>query len=317
MKKKLHILLALLLALALLAGCGGAEKGADSSASMTGSADMAAPQEANGFYGGGAETAPAAPELQKAPSLPENAKLIYTADIDLETTEFDRAVEQLESLVASAGGYFESSSLSNYSSYRYGSYVVRVPAERFSAFCDQIGSLCQVNGIHRNAEDISEAYYDTESRLVTQQTKLARLQDLLSRAENMEDIITIESAISETELQIESLTGTLRRYDSLAGYSTITISLSEVARLSELEEPAIGFGAQLGAALRSGARDAVDGVQSFVLWLARNWAGILIVLLIAAAVVAVILTTRRRRRRKEQAYLRARQEKPDEPEQTE
>ena len=49
-------------------------------------------------------------------------------------------------------------------------------------------------------------YYDNEARLTTQRTKLERLQELLSKAEAMEDIITIESAISETELQIEYLT---------------------------------------------------------------------------------------------------------------
>ena len=57
----------------------------------------------------------------------------------------------------------------------------------------------------------------------------------------MEDIITIESAISETEYQIESLSGTLRHYDALVDYATIHISLQEVYRLSNVEEPAESF----------------------------------------------------------------------------
>ncbi len=296
MKKKWSILAALLLLLALLTGCGaGSPEKTDPQSMANGTMTEDTASEADGFYGGESE---AALEEERQPlSLTENAKLIYTADIDLETTEFDLAVKRLESLVADSGGYFENRSLNNYSSYRYGSYTVRVPAEQFNAFCDQIGDLCQVNGISRNADDISEVYYDTESRLITQQTKLERLQELLAKAESIEDIITIESAISETELQIESLTGTLRRYDSLASFSTITISLAEVAKLSEIETPAIGFGAQLAAALRSGASDAVDGIQLFVLWLARNWAGILIVLLIAAAAAILVIRVRHQRRK--------------------
>ena len=51
----------------------------------------------------------------------------------------------------------------------------------------------------------------------------------------MEDIIALESALSETELQIEYLTGSLRRYDSLVGYSTVNLQLREVYRLAQPE----------------------------------------------------------------------------------
>ena len=88
-------------------------------------------------------------------------------------------------------------------------------------------------------DDVSEAYYDQESRLTTQRTKLERLQELLRQAQDMEDIITIESAISETELEIEFLTGSLRKYDSQINYSTITLSLREVYRREEREEQGV------------------------------------------------------------------------------
>jgi len=234
-------------------------------------------------------------------SLPANVKLIYTANIELESTEFDNASAGLGKLVSDAGGYFESSSVDNYGSYRRAYYTVRVPAEQFDVFCNSVGELCQVNNISRSAQDISEAYYDTESRLITQQTKLERLQELLSQAEDMEDIITLESAISETELTIESLTGSLRKYDSLVGYSTITISLREVYKYTPTEEPVIGFGAKLAAAFRSGTAGFVDGAQSFLLSLARNWAGWLLFIIIVVAVILILRAIARRRRARREA----------------
>ncbi len=78
-----------------------------------------------------------------------------------------------------------------------------------------------------SAENITEEYYDTDSRLKTAQIKLERLQELLSKADNMADIITIESAISDTEYEIESLSGTLRHYDALVDYATVSLTLSE------------------------------------------------------------------------------------------
>ena len=124
-------------------------------------------------------------ESQTGSSLPANVKLIYRANIDMESTEFDKALDGLNELVERMGGYYENSELNNYSTYRRGYYVVRLPAENFEAFLSAVGELCQVNNLSRSAEDISEYYYDTESRLATQQTKLARLQDLLRQAEDM------------------------------------------------------------------------------------------------------------------------------------
>ena len=232
-------------------------------------------------------------------ALPANVKIIYTADISLESTEFEASAAGLEAMVAKAGGWFERSSLDNGGSYRTAYYTVRIPAERFQGFCDQVGSLCKVNSLQKDARDVSELYYDTESRLVTQQTKLERLRELLAKAEDMADIISLESAISETELAIEQLTGTLRHYDSLVGYSTIEISLREVYKLTETEEPAIGFGAKLAAAFRSGTSGFVDGLQNAVLGLARNWTGWLIFLVICAVIALVIvrLTKRAKKRR--------------------
>ena len=197
-------------------------------------------------------------------------------------------------LVEELGGYYEQSNLNNYGSYRDATYTVRVPAENFNTLCERAGEVSKMNSISRRTEDISEVYYDTEARLVTQETKLKRLQELLSKAENMEDIITIETAISETELMIENLTGSLRKYDSLVGFSTVNIYLNEFYKLSNAEEPAIGFGAKLAAAFSRGCTNFVDGLEYMLLSFARAWVGWLIFFIIAAVVIIVAVCKIRR-----------------------
>ena len=156
----------------------------------------------------------------------------------------------------SCGGYFESKSLSNRSSgYRYGEFTVRVPAAEYEHFCEQVGSLCHVTYMSSSAENITEEYYDTDSRLKTAQIKLERLQELLSKADNMADIITIESAISDTEYEIESLSGTLRHYDALVDYATVSLTLSETYKLDENEGAPLTFGARIARAFTNGLRD--------------------------------------------------------------
>ncbi len=301
MKRTLSLTLCIILALGLLCGCGASAPTMDKAESVmpVAPAEPAAPAPAPetdyGYYEDSYAEAPST-GTNLGSSIPASAKLIYTAWLGLETTAFDESVAGLEKLVADMGGYFELSQLNNYGTYRNGNYTVRVPAENFDAFCTAAGQLCQLNSIERSAEDISEAYYDTESRLVTQQTKLERLQELLSKAESMEDIITLESAISETELNIERLTGTLRKYDSLVGYSTVSISLQEVYELTEVEEPVIGFGAKLMEAFKRGSSNFVDSLERTLLRFARNWVGWIIWIAIIAVVVYFIVRRARKRR---------------------
>ncbi len=309
MKKLFSVLICLTLLLSLCA-CG-ASSSQDSA--MAPSAPASPGVSKNESYDMGfdysgttAETAPAEPESPASPmpdgtvssTLPDNVKMIYRGYLELESTAFDTAVEGLNKLVAQVGGYFETSELNNYSSYRSAYYVVRVPAAQYQPFCNQVGDLAQLNSQRHTAENISEAYYDTESRLITQRTKLEWLQELLSQAKMMEDIITIESAIADTELQIERLTGTLRKYDALVDYATVQINLQEVYVLTEQEQPVIGFWPKLVQAFGTGTSRFVDDMESFALRFARNWVSRLIWLAIWVVVILLVVRVFRKRRGK-------------------
>ena len=242
----------------------------------------------------------------------ENQKIIYTGDINLETTEFDEAVKALASLAEAKGGYLESSTVGGGSrGYRWADYTVRVPSAQFQSFLDQAGELAHVTWRNTNLENITETYYDTAGRLKTQQIKLERLQKLLAQAENMEDIITIESAISETEWDIENLSGTLRHYDALVDFATVTVSLQEVYKYSDTEELPENFGQRIGNALSRGWRSFVDGMADFIVALAYNW--MWIVLWAAVIIAAAVIVGKIRRRRRAAKNLPAAEKTDEKP----
>lgn len=297
-RRKRTLALVLLLILTLLCGCG-------SVSSATGQAEAASSETASGgtadkAYDADYGAIESQSTVKTGESKPKSdAKLIYTADLQMETTDFDTAAQDLDALVSQCGGYFESSSVTNYGDgYHRGTYTVRVPAEQFDAFRTQAGELCHVLSQSSQAEDVSENYYDTQGRLQTQKTKLERLQTLLAKADKMEDIITLESAISETEQTIEDLSGTLQHYDSLVDYATVTISLSEVYKLSNVEEPASGFFSRVGTALASGWRNFVGALESAAVALAYGWVW---VLALAAAVTVTVRILRSRRKKRSAA----------------
>ena len=242
-----------------------------------------------------------APEAPQEPAgtqaAGERRKVIYTASIRMETTDFETAFQALGHIVEACSGYFESRSVINHDASRSGQYTVRVPAEQFETFCAQVGQVCHVTELNTGEENVSEAYYDIEARLTTQRTKLARLQELLSKADSMADIITIESAISDTELQIEYLTGSLRHYDALIDYATITLTLWEVYRLSSVPETPPSFGGRMAEALRSGLDGAIALAEGTAVALAHIW----VLLIVLLPVVAAVFVSWRKKRRAEQA----------------
>ena len=300
MKRACTWFLALCLTAGILAGCGGGYSGntAEAPSAVPAPSAPAASAPAGDWAWDSAATESMAPsgEAQVKEAGVQEAKRIYRADLWLETTAFDEAVESLGRLTKELGGYYENSSLrTGGSGYRWADYTVRVPAEKYDEFLTRAGALCNLTWRSESAENVTEAYYDTAGRLKTQQIKLERLQELLSRAEVMEDIITIESAISETEYQIESLSGTLRHYDALVDFATVTVNLQEVYKLSSVEEAPDSFAARMGSAFTGGWAAFTDGLENLAVGLAYSWTWLAV---LAAVLIVVIAALRRRVRRR-------------------
>ena len=311
MKRKLLAMLLALMMVLTLAACGGSSKSAASKYKEEIATEDVMEMEstsastAGGMADGGyladmkaeapKEPASPAPETEEGQDSLLPQKLIRTAWLELETTEFEEAVQGLTTLTETVGGYFENSSVANRGNgSRWGNYTIRVPAEQYEVFLNRAGELCHETWRETSQEDVSEVYYDTAGRLKTQQIKLERLQALLAQATAMEDIITIESAISETEWNIDNLSGTLRRYDAKVDYATVNVNLNEVYKLSNVETVPETFGQRLGNAFGNGMRNFVDNVEDLVVFVAYNWIGILIWIAVIAVVVVVVRRKTRR-----------------------
>ena len=232
-----------------------------------------------------------------------NAKIIRTARLTIQTTEFDRSIAALAELTEKQGGYYESAQVdggSYYNQYanRSAYFVVRIPKANFVAFRDSVSSVGHLLNISEDTQNVGEEYYDAEARLATLKTKHERLLALLDKAELMEDIITLESALADVQYQIDKYSTTLRRYDSLIDYSTFTIHMNEVIEIKEEPGAQESFGTKLLASLKDGFSDFVDAMESFAYWFASNVITLVILAVIIVAVVKVILWRRKKRHSK-------------------
>lgn len=283
-KRLLPLFLALLLS---LSACGSSSGGtANSAAAGDASAD-------NGWAEAAMDAADTAGGADFS-AVRRNAKLILNADLSLETQDFEKSAADIEKMTAEAGGYIESSGTYGDTGSRSANYTLRVPQEKFEQFYAQLGENMHVVSRSRSSEDVTEQYTDIETRLATLQTKHERLLSLLEKADKMEDIISLENALADCEYEIDSLTGSKRRYDDLVGFSTFYINLREVQTLTATAD-GTGFGAQLSQAAKTGARGLADVVRGTILGVVMFWPAV--ILLIAGTAAGVILHRRRKAKR--------------------
>ena len=318
MKKRiLAIALLALLLVSVLTACGGSgsysRTQGNSFAGDTKLDFAAAPAERDYAVGYESNEAYDQPRLQNE-NTPKNLKIIYSARITMESTEFDNALNALSALVERHGGWYQSSRMDNYGSgYRSGHYTVRVPAANFDAFCSAIGESAVIKNLESDSIDISDQYYDQEARLAAKRTTLDRYMSLLEKATEMSDIIELNRAIEDIELSIENLTGSLRKYDSLTDYATIDIRLDEVYRITPEEEPVVGFGAKFKAALKSGTEGLVNTIQNTALGFARHWPFFLTAIAVTVGAILVIRSSAKKDKARRQAARAAMNNQPVKP----
>ena len=221
-------------------------------------------------------------------------KIIYAADVTVETTTFDETVAGVTELVGRYDGWIESSSISgsNYyqkakgtASTRDASFTLRIPSRRFNELMESLSALGNIPYSHIYTENVTSQYVDTQARLKAYQTQEARLLEMMELAESVEDVIIIEDRLTELRYRIESLQSTLNNWDRRVSYRTVSLTVKEVREYTPeiKEEPS--YWQELKDALKQGFRNAGQIIKDLLVFLIE----ILPVLIILIPVVWLLI----------------------------
>lgn len=216
-------------------------------------------------------------------SVASNRKLIRKVTMEVETLEFDSLTQMLEKEILSLGGYIENSSIQGkrheYDNSRYSEYVIRIPSSRIVEFEEKVESNANITMKNESTEDITLQYADTESRLKSLEIQQERLLALLEKADTLEEIIALESRLSEVRYELERHGKTLRTYDNLVDYATITLYIQEVVRMTTPKP--MGIWERIGTGLSDTIYNIYIGFTNFFVSLIVNlpyiiiWCGII------------------------------------------
>ncbi|MCL1831124.1 MAG: DUF4349 domain-containing protein [Oscillospiraceae bacterium] len=321
MKKKIVTLIAILMVVVLYAGCA---SNYDSN-SYSASADMVSyPSSASTASGSGANTASSEMLMKREYEAADEAlydndgglggvspvnqtpdkglKIIYTANMNIQTIEWEDNYPLLLNLIDEFDGYIQNSSVSGGYTSQSGYYnarsaylSIRIPSANYRDFLNSADSkLSTITSLNEYTDDITAQYVDTQARITTLKAQEQRLLALLENAGDLSDLLEIELKLGDVRYQIESYQSIMNTYNNLLSYSTINIDVHEVSTVVILKDT---FGQRVLAAIDDSLKAVLsflDGLVIVLIYLAPYMIIALIVI-----VIVRLLTKKRRLARKE------------------
>lgn len=167
-------------------------------------------------------------------------KIIKNVDITLQTTEFEKSIDEINNEINKFKGFIQSSYINgngidnNGNTYnRNGNITARIPSKDLDKYLAKLKTIAHVSQEGQHGEDVTLTYADNEARLKVFKTKEARLLELLKESKNVSDVIAVESELYKVRYDIESLEGQLKNLDNLIEYSTVYINIEEVEKINK------------------------------------------------------------------------------------
>ena len=237
-------------------------------------------------------------------------KLITTVNISVQTKEFDVLQKSIEASVDELGGYIESSEI-YYNSYSYyrssdpsnytphdrsASYVLRIPEKRLDEFLTKLHDGSNVTEESKSVTDITLDYVDTAAHKKALQTEARSLEKMLEKAKELDDIVKIQSRLTEVRYQINSIESQLRTYDNKVDYSTVRLDVSEVTIYQQA--PDATAWEKISTGFRNSLHSVGTGFADFGIWFIIHIPQLIVAAVIILLAVLVIRKALKNRRTK-------------------
>lgn len=265
-----------------------ARKAAPSYAKSREMALMAESAPAMGGGGTGATAPSGQVQLAAIAASRSDRYVVKNGQVSLEVEDVRIAATKIMELAQSLGGYVSSRNDSlPVVGRRTVSMQVRVPANQFEAVLAQIDIMGKVLNESVRAEEVTEQFLDTDSRVRNLKQTEQRILSHLERATQLEEILRVEQEVTRVRGEIEQLEGRLRYLSDKIAFSSLDVTLTEEAKMQTLTPPeSFSVAGVFGEAWRSLAGLGQRVVVVLV------WVGVWAIVWIPLLVVLVYLARR-------------------------
>ncbi|MGQ4712942.1 DUF4349 domain-containing protein [Streptomyces anulatus] len=224
--------------LGLLLAVGGCGASGDSSGSNEKAADSkyapsgeraGAGADADGAASAAEDRADGKPAGSKAAPKPGAAAthVIRTATLSVEVKSVPKAVAAARGVAEGAGGLVATENTERLDdTYETSHLVLRVPQDRFQEMLRELAGSGKLLSRTSNAKDVTDQVVDVDSRIATQRASVARVRELMDRAEKISDVVALEGELSSRQSDLESLLAQQSSLKDRTSLATITLDLT-------------------------------------------------------------------------------------------
>jgi len=158
-----------------------------------------------------------------------NRKLIRNATAELEVVSFDESIQKITAFASEEKGYVATTSSEKQENGKLrGEIVVKVLPDNLDRFLGKLRGIGELKNQALTTEDVTKAYFDTESRLKNARLMEQRLIEILkTKSKDVADLLEVEKELGRVREQIETMQGELKFMDSQVAFATVTITLAE------------------------------------------------------------------------------------------
>lgn len=162
------------------------------------------------------------------PTVPTNLprEIIYTASVAVQTADVPAAAAHASSIVQELGGFIFGQETYT-EGHAHTTLVFKIDPKRFAEALHRLSGVGELVSQTVNAQDVTGAIVDLDSRIASAATSVERMRQFLSQATDVEGVAELERELSERETNLERLRGQLRAMRDQVSLATITLAISE------------------------------------------------------------------------------------------
>lgn len=174
---------------------------------------------------------PPAPIAQGTPratvSAPAEAARMLEIEgrLTLQVDDVERAAAQLRRATLARGGDVVEEALQDAASAPRAQLQLRVPSAAADELLREIAAAGTVTSRQVTTKDVGKQYFDATLRLENLSWTLARFEQILARANSVDEILRVEQEIARVRGQIEQIKGELRYLRDRTARATIHVTL--------------------------------------------------------------------------------------------
>lgn len=218
-----------------------------------------------------------------------NPKLVKKGELRISSENIEATKECIYGFVKSCNGYVTEEKMQKDETESSISIELTVRADLFDRFVHKLDSS-KLNIVSRNftTEDVTMKFIDDSTRLQNKKKLEKKYLELVSRTNDVTDLLAIEGKLESVQSDIESREGQLKMLNKRIAYSEFSITIEKYAPGFDFQERN-----KFSYKLKMGLIRGWEGIKVAFVILVSIWP-----LYIIAAIMVIVVTVIKRRRKK-------------------